>query len=125
MTHSFPTRLSSVLKRRVSSCKGRDGPTLDTFRARRTPAYRPIGTQTASHGQPHGVIVTSLCSRCRNDGAWASRSAIASSNGPLPGPPSGSDALSPPVGVRSEEHTSEIQYLMRIPNGVFCCKKKK
>src|SRR3546814_10530681 len=117
MTHSFPTRLSSVLKRRVSSCKGRDGPTLDTFRARRTPAYRPIGTQTASHGQPHGVIVTSLCSRCRNDGAWASRSAIASSNGPLPGPPSGSDAL------RSEEHTSELQSLMRISYAVFCLNK--
>src|SRR3546814_4698478 len=28
-------------------------------------------------------------------------------------------------GVRSEEHTSELQSLMRIPYAVFCLKKKK
>src|SRR3546814_6440500 len=28
------------------------------------------------------------------------------------------------VGGRSEEHTSELQYLMRIPYAVFCLKKK-
>src|SRR3546814_4509866 len=27
-------------------------------------------------------------------------------------------------GVRSEEHTSELQYLMRISYAVFCLKKK-
>src|SRR3546814_3242667 len=27
--------------------------------------------------------------------------------------------------ARSEEHTSELQSLMRIPNAVFCLKKKK
>src|SRR3546814_9872637 len=27
--------------------------------------------------------------------------------------------------VRSEEHTSELQSLMRISYAVFCCKKKK
>src|SRR3546814_1115232 len=26
---------------------------------------------------------------------------------------------------RSEEHTSELQYLMRLPYAVFCLKKKK
>src|SRR3546814_10331129 len=32
----------------------------------------------------------------------------------------------PPVGnVRSEEHTSELQSLMRISYAVFCLKKKK
>src|SRR3546814_3745672 len=30
-----------------------------------------------------------------------------------------------PVTVRSEEHTSELQSLMRIPYAVFCLKKKK
>src|SRR3546814_10323413 len=30
-----------------------------------------------------------------------------------------------PVGVRSEEHTSELQSLMRISYAVFCLKKKK
>src|SRR3546814_8673435 len=29
------------------------------------------------------------------------------------------------VGVRSEEHTSELQSLMRISYAVFCLKKKK
>src|SRR3546814_2022218 len=30
-----------------------------------------------------------------------------------------------PAGVRSEEHTSELQSLMRISYAVFCLKKKK
>src|SRR3546814_9655442 len=30
-----------------------------------------------------------------------------------------------PVGQRSEEHTSELQSLMRISYAVFCLKKKK
>src|SRR3546814_6317320 len=36
------------------------------------------------------------------------------------------DVLSPrPVACRSEEHTSELQSLMRISYAVFCLKKKK
>src|SRR3546814_10505585 len=31
----------------------------------------------------------------------------------------------PPIFVRSEEHTSELQSLMRISYAVFCLKKKK
>src|SRR3546814_6794471 len=31
----------------------------------------------------------------------------------------------PPLGNRSEEHTSELQSLMRISYAVFCLKKKK
>src|SRR3546814_2318329 len=31
----------------------------------------------------------------------------------------------PGLGVRSEEHTSELQSLMRISYAVFCLKKKK
>src|SRR3546814_10489793 len=30
-----------------------------------------------------------------------------------------------PPGIRSEEHTSELQSLMRISYAVFCLKKKK
>src|SRR3546814_8281320 len=30
-----------------------------------------------------------------------------------------------PFGIRSEEHTSELQSLMRISYSVFCLKKKK
>src|SRR3546814_1532690 len=29
-----------------------------------------------------------------------------------------------PIGIRSEEHTSELQSLMRISYAVFCLKKK-
>src|SRR3546814_3183362 len=31
----------------------------------------------------------------------------------------------PGIGLRSEEHTSELQSLMRISYAVFCLKKKK
>src|SRR3546814_1299387 len=33
--------------------------------------------------------------------------------------------LSPATAIRSEEHTSELQSLMRISYAVFCLKKKK
>src|SRR3546814_9499420 len=35
------------------------------------------------------------------------------------------DHLAPAAGLRSEEHTSELQSLMRISYAVFCLKKKK
>src|SRR3546814_4503250 len=34
-------------------------------------------------------------------------------------------AIATPVACRSEEHTSELQSLMRISYAVFCLKKKK
>src|SRR3546814_1294371 len=37
---------------------------------------------------------------------------------------SGSDCCQAGVGIRSEEHTSELQSLMRISYAVFCLKKK-
>src|SRR3546814_9750469 len=37
----------------------------------------------------------------------------------------GADEEETPIGVRSEEHTSELQSLMRISYAVFCLKKKK
>src|SRR3546814_10294823 len=33
--------------------------------------------------------------------------------------------VEPGIGIRSEEHTSELQSLMRISYAVFCLKKKK
>src|SRR3546814_1391910 len=41
------------------------------------------------------------------------------------GAPGHHEALVRPVGLRSEEHTSELQSLMRISYAVFCLKKKK
>src|SRR3546814_5224024 len=35
------------------------------------------------------------------------------------------DSCGPNIGTRSEEHTSELQSLMRISYAVFCLKKKK
>src|SRR3546814_2871317 len=43
----------------------------------------------------------------------------------LPGELMGLDALADGEHRRSEEHTSELQSLMRISYAVFCCKKKK
>src|SRR3546814_3648902 len=37
---------------------------------------------------------------------------------------SGGAPLNPEIGIRSEEHTSELQSLMRISYAVFCLKKK-
>src|SRR3546814_5974135 len=44
-----------------------------------------------------------------------------------PSLPQTQDERIPPLGyaVRSEEHTSELQSLMRISYAVFCLKKKK
>src|SRR3546814_4745390 len=37
----------------------------------------------------------------------------------------GQEDIREPIGMRSEEHTSELQSLMRISYAVFCLKKKK
>src|SRR3546814_9774096 len=43
----------------------------------------------------------------------------------VPSTPSVAEMVAPPCLVRSEEHTSELQSLMRISYAVFCLKKKK
>src|SRR3546814_2841198 len=53
----------------------------------------------------------------------------ASTSLPPPTPPKAGPSTVPPSpgcgGPRSEEHTSELQSLMRISYAVFCLKKKK
>src|SRR3546814_7680444 len=44
---------------------------------------------------------------------------------PRRSPTSGHRRSDPDAESRSEEHTSELQSLMRISNAVFCLKKKK
>src|SRR3546814_7603669 len=44
---------------------------------------------------------------------------------PMPAWARGSDVRHAAKGFRSEEHTSELQSLMRISYAVFCLKKKK
>src|SRR3546814_2996473 len=50
-------------------------------------------------------------------------------NGTVPGPTlrfkEGEDLVKNVTNTRSEEHTSELQSLMRISYAVFCLKKKK
>src|SRR3546814_2607061 len=41
-----------------------------------------------------------------------------------PGRAASSSRINPPTTIRSEEHTSELQSLMRISYAVFCLKKK-
>src|SRR3546814_5219366 len=71
------------------------------------------------------AVITARWRVLRRAGAAA---ASASSNKP-PSMSEGTDILfSPPVSRfsdRSEEHTSELQSLMRISYAVFCLKKKK
>src|SRR3546814_5252777 len=43
---------------------------------------------------------------------------------PTPAPAAGTVPTAPPSFDRSEEHTSELQSLMRISYAVFCLKKK-
>src|SRR3546814_1869048 len=54
-----------------------------------------------------------LILRCGDPGPPPCHSAAQGAGGP------------PPPGRRSEEHTSELQSLMRISYAVFCLKKKK
>src|SRR3546814_6301191 len=54
-----------------------------------------------------------LCSACADEGGGGAQR--------KPAPPVGGAAA---VGCRSEEHTSELQSLMRISYAVFCLKKK-
>src|SRR3546814_5657650 len=54
---------------------------------------------------------------------WATSRAPAS--GPSPGTTLTTPGGNPAASNRSEEHTSELQSLMRISYAVFCLKKKK
>src|SRR3546814_8129200 len=56
--------------------------------------------------------------------AWVSRQTGWTAILPQPPPTVSGRATSPISGRRSEEHTSELQSLMRISYAVFCLKKK-
>src|SRR3546814_3589911 len=57
--------------------------------------------------------------RTESDQPTSERTTGNGSNAPEPAPPA------PAADLRSEEHTSELQSLMRISYAVFCLKKKK
>src|SRR3546814_8747856 len=79
-------------------------------RSTRTDTLFPYTTLFRSRGR------TSPCGRARSPPACSSRTAARSASSS----PRGASA-----SRRSEEHTSELQSLMRISYAVFCLKKKK
>src|SRR3546814_2984686 len=98
LTHSFPTRRSSDLLP-LTGLILLFKPFLPMFRAEQVAV-------TIAPLLPLGVIVASL--------AFISRRLIAPN----------AWAIAPALLMRSEEHTSELQSLMRISYAVFCLKKK-
>src|SRR3546814_1183284 len=83
---------------------------------------RPTLTDTLF---PYTTLFRSMSSTTRIRAVMTSRGDDAA---PLPGFEPNSDATAPakriPSSNRSEEHTSELQSLMRISYAVFCLKKK-
>src|SRR3546814_8767080 len=106
MTHTFPTLLSAELD-------------LAGGQRRRRPRERPgqRKRRLAAHAAPAPQ-------------APAPAGAAGAGGGALPAArlPARAVPLAPraaPGGARSEEHTSELQSLMRISYAVFCLKTKK
>src|SRR3546814_4376063 len=79
----------------------------------------PPALPPPTHGTPSLPRLVSACSIAETASllATASRSAMLSASWFQP--------ICPPAMSRSEEHTSELQSLMRISYAVFCLKKKK
>src|SRR3546814_7324047 len=120
MTHSFPTRRSSEL-RTVARYSAAPGSTV--FQERRPapepraiPAFLKYRLPMAGNGEPlsHGLlrpIVKFIQQMKRLHSCQRTGTGI---------------VFHPhPERSRSEEHTSELQSLMRISYAVFCLKKKK
>src|SRR3546814_2153112 len=96
--------------------------------------------RTAANSRPPVIGTRERASRNAAFGPWASRDAAQHirekhpPSSPLPVPPAHRVASSSAASCcrargrqqeRSEEHTSELQSLMRISYAVFCLKKKK
>src|SRR3546814_6915637 len=116
MTHSFPTRRSSDLARQQLGADRRACPRAvgtGVRRVGRARIARAAAGARRSSGRRHSVAGFVL--------ATAHPTAGAKQHGDVAAPER--DIGTTPC--RSEEHTSEIQSLMRISYAVFCLKKKK
>src|SRR3546814_1885699 len=93
-------------------------PDTTLFRSRHVDRHlhHRLSMATLAHGRSVG-------SELRHDPGRAVRNAPPVSR-PLPGPGGGDAADLDVPPRRSEEHTSELQSLMRISYAVFCLKKK-
>src|SRR3546814_6062234 len=82
-----------------------------------TTLFRSPHAASAVRGEHHCACATPCrTSRCQVPVAASGRKAVRDTPKPERRPPSAS--------LRSEEHTSELQSLMRISYAVFCLKKK-
>src|SRR3546814_10907127 len=73
--------------------------------------------------------IARCCDEVKDDGlerlvAHADDGAAGAGGGVCAGHPGAAGGLAPTPARRSEEHTSELQSLMRISYAVFCLKKK-
>src|SRR3546814_8856560 len=115
----------------------------DLVGARRRPGVRPaagrarlapiLSTSLAQSGSTPGVVLSMKATLTARSALLAalftSAIGLAMAQTPAPKPSPAPAALSdslpiPPAPERSEEHTSELQSLMRISYAVFCLKKK-
>src|SRR3546814_4877303 len=78
--------------------------------ARHQPGAHPLGPPGLQHARAERIV--------------AQRGQIVDAH-PQPGEVHGGVERIAPEAERSEEHTSELQSLMRITYAVFCLKKKK
>src|SRR3546814_6504795 len=115
MTHSFPTRRSSDLldDLLLNISRSISGTPQTCMKRVRIEKYRPRPRQSPTSA----MLQMMSLSEFRN--ASTSRDP-SSCPGRKPTAPVVSDGCK-----RSEEHTSELQSLMRISYAVFCLKKKK
>src|SRR3546814_2940743 len=121
LTHSFPTRRSSVLfalyavrqKRRLNGCAPARGRYCWSSRRIAIAAIPcPIRPNTARAKRSRRFAKSQIRSKALNQPCWMRVFLRKNSN------------LSKRKSGRSEEHTSEIQSLMRISYAVFCLKKQ-
>src|SRR3546814_10739495 len=87
-------------------------------RSTRTDTLFPYTTLFRSARRHAGTFIAARAGRALPDPS-------ATQSGAVAGAATASQGILPPRGVRSEEHTSELQSLMRISYAVFCLKKKK
>src|SRR3546814_8637675 len=108
--HSFPTRRSSDLVWPGSIW--RDSTTPPT--GERIAAFRRLVSSDESWARACATLATAESTLALARASAATAASISVLAGTLP-----------PDSRRSEEHTSELQSLMRISYAVFCLKKKK
>src|SRR3546814_4411438 len=76
-----------------------------------------------AHGHSKGVMAAVGQIKRLSNAAQVVAGNVATAEGARALVDAGADGVK--VGIRSEEHTSELQSLMRISYAVFCLKKKK